>query len=202
MDYQALIDRITRVVDQQAYFTPVSQVDATQRPVLAIAEQKMAGAGFRADELRAWLHGEHAEGRLDRVHLLSALHVVACHPKVADWAEAARLAGEQELAALEEGGPNLDANLASVDRHRGVLAFLRHHPEVALDYFTRALERQRTAENFTNVLAALLRLGEESEARFLLRQARRSFPAELVSEVDRNVDTDPDLSLLRTESSS
>ena len=202
MDYQALIDRITRVVDQQAYFTPASHVDAEQRPVLETAGRKMASADFRADEIRSWLRAEHAEGRLDRLHLLSALHVVACHPKVGDWEEAARLAGEQELVALELGGPNLAAHLASVDRHRGVLAFLRHHHEVALDYFARALERQRTAENFTNVLAALLRLGEEAEARFLLRQARRSFPAELVSEVEHNVDTDPDLSLLRTDSPS
>ena len=199
MDYQSLIDRITRMVDERAYFTPVSHVDAAQRAVLAVAEQRMATSDFRADDLRAWLGSEHADGRLDRVHLLSALHVVACHPAVADWEEAARLAGAQELAALDLGGPQLQANLASVDRHRGVLAFLRHHYEAALDHFARALERQRTAENFTNVLAALLRLGEESEARSLLRQARQTFPAGLVAGIDHNIEVDPDLSLLRTE---
>jgi tetratricopeptide (TPR) repeat protein len=86
-----------------------------------------------------------------------------------------------------------------VDRHRGVLAYLRQHYEVALDYFARALERQRSAENFTNVLCTLLRLGDEDEARTLLVQARRSFPPQLVAEIDRNVAHDPDLSLLRSE---
>lgn len=201
LDYQALIDRITQVVDERAYFTPASHVEGTQRAVLGLVERKMAREDFDPEQVRLYLRDEHAAGRIDRVLLLSALHVLACHPKVADWEEAARLVGEQELAALDLGGPNLDANLASVDRHRGVLAFLRHHYEVALDYFARALERQRTAENFTNVLATLLRLGEEDEAQSLLRQARRAFPPNLVAEIDRNVDHDPDLSLLRSEAS-
>ncbi len=201
MNYQALIDRITQAVDERAYFTPTSHLDAGQRAVLERARQAMARADFDPDQVRSMLRAESAAGRLDRVHLLSALHVVACHPKVADWEEAARLVGEEELAALELGGPGLEANLAAVDRHRGVLAYLRHHHEVALDYFARALERQRTAENFTNVLCALLRLGELSEARALLRQARGSFPGALVAEIDRNVAQDPDLALLRSEAS-
>lgn len=198
VDYQALIDRITQAVDERSYFSPVAHVEPGQRAVLAAVDQRLARS-FDPDEIRAYIRAEQAAGRIDRVMMLSALHVVACHPAVADWEEAARLVGEQELAALELGGPNLEANLASVDRHRGVLAFLRRHYEVALDYFARALERQRSAENFTNVLCTLLRLGEEDEASTLLRQARRSFPPALVSDIDRNVDTDPDLSLLRTE---
>jgi tetratricopeptide (TPR) repeat protein len=199
MNYQALIERITQAVDERAYFTPTSHLDAAQRAVLAELERRMGRPEFEVEPCRAFVRAEHAAGRLDRVHLLSALHVLACHPKVADWEEAARLCGEQELAALELGGPQLDTNLAAVERHRGVLAFLRHRYEVALDYFARALERQRTAENFTNVLAALLRLGELDEAQALLRQARASFPAPMVAEVDRNVSRDPDLALLRTE---
>jgi tetratricopeptide (TPR) repeat protein len=199
LDYQALIDRITHVVDQQAYFTPVSHVDAAQRAVLAAIQQRMSRPGFDPEELRAYVRAEQSAGRIDRVMMLSALHVIACHPSVADWEEAARLVGEQEFAALELGGASLDANLASVDRHRGVLAYLRQHYEVALDYFARALERQRTPENFTNVLCTLIRLGEEDEARALLRQARRSFAPQFVAEVDRNVANDPDLFLLRTE---
>ncbi|MCA9491815.1 MAG: hypothetical protein KC621_17910 [Myxococcales bacterium] len=199
MNYQALIERITQAVDESAYFTPTSHVDPARRAVLEQARQEMARADFDPDQLRAWLQEQHAGGRLDRVHLLSALHVVACHPKVADWDEAARLVGEQELAALDLGGPELEANLAAVDRHRGVLAYLRRHHGVALDYFARALERQRSAENFTNVLCTLLRLGELVEARTLLRQARGSFPRALVTEIDRNVAQDPDLALLRSE---
>lgn len=199
IDYQALIDRITTAVDASGYFTPVAHLGDAQRAVLARVAQRMGRPGFDPDEVRAFVRAEHAAGRLDRVHLLSALHVVACHPSVADWEEAARLVGEQELAALELGGPALEANLASVDRHRGVLAFLRHHHEVALDYFARALERQRTAENFTNVLCTLVRLGDEEEATNLLRQARRAFPPAMVAEIDHSVANDPDLALLRTE---
>jgi tetratricopeptide (TPR) repeat protein len=203
LDVQALIDRVTREIDNRAYFTPVSHIDGLQRAVLVEVEARMAQLGTpsgpSAQSVRDLLHLEHRAGRIDRVKLLSALHVLACHPAVADWEEAARLVGEQELAALELGGPDLEANLASVDRHRGVLAYLRRHHEVALDYFARALERQRTAENFTNVLCALLRLGEEAEARTLLIQARRSFPPALVVEVDENIERDPDLALLRPE---
>ena len=199
MNYQALIERITQAVDERAYFTPTSHLDPAQRAVLSELERRMAAPDFDVDACRAWVRAAHAAGRLDRVRMLSALHVLACHPKVGDWEEAARVCGEQELAAIELGGPDLDANLAAVERHRGVLAFLRQRYEIALDYFARALERQRTAENFTNVLAALSRLGELDEARALLRQARASFPAPMVAEIDRDVDRDPDLALLRSE---
>jgi tetratricopeptide (TPR) repeat protein len=201
LDFQALLDRITHVVDQRAYFTPASHVDGPQRAVLSAVERQLSRDDFDPEEVREYLRQQHVIGNIDKVKMLSALHVVACHPRVADWEEAARLVGEQELAALELGGPNLEANLASVDRHRGVLAFLRRHYEVALDYFARALERQRTPENFTNVLATLLRLGEEDEATSLLRQARRTFPPNFVSEIDRTIKTDPDLALLRSEDS-
>src|SRR5688572_29852897 len=199
IDYRALIDRITSVVDREAYFTPTAHLAPAQRAVLDEVRRRLSHPGFDADEVRTYVRAEHRAGRLDRVHLLSALHVIACHPAVAEWEEAARLVGEQELAALELGGPMLDANLASVDRHRGVLAFLRGHYEVALDYFARALERQRSAENFTNVLCTLCRLGDEDEATALLRQARRAFPTPLVAEIEHNVANDPDLALLRSE---
>jgi tetratricopeptide (TPR) repeat protein len=199
MNYQALIERITQAVDERAYFTPTSHLPPAERAVLAELERRMGRSDFDVEACRAFVRAEHAAGRLDRVRLLSALHVLACHPSVADWEEAARLCGEQELAAIELGGPDLDLHLASVERHRGVLAFLRQRYDVALDYFTRALERQRSAENFTNVLAALLRLDELDEARALLRQARTAFPARMVADIDRNVTLDPDLALLRSE---
>lgn len=195
IDYQALLDRILDAVDQRAYFTPTAHLGAGRLPVF---EELLARPDFDPDEARAYVHREHAAGRVDRVVLLSALHAIACHPAVAEWEEAARLVGEQELAALELGGPRLQQNLASVDRHRGVLAFLRGHFEVALDYFARAFERERSAENLTNILCTMLRLGEEEEAWDLLREVRRAFPPALVEEIDRNIDTDPDLALLRT----
>lgn len=199
MDYQAIFHRIRQTVDERAYFTPAVQVDPPQRTVLEEIGRALRAADFDAGSVRAIAERAFREGRIDRVMLLSALHVVACHPRVADWELAARLAGEQELAALDLGGPRLQDNLASVDRHRGVLAFLRGHYEAALDHFSRAFERQRSAENVQNILCTLLRLGELDEAADLLRQIRRAFPTAMVGELDRAVATDPDLALLRSE---
>lgn len=199
MDYQAILDRILLAVDQDAYLTPVSHIDPEQRAAMGLIQQALRGPGFDPDAARALANQLHADGSIDRVMLLSALHVIAAHPSVADYAEAARLAGEQELAALELGGPNLNANLASADRHRGVVAFLRGHAVIALDYFSRALERERTAENLGNVLCALLKLGEEDDAVALLDQIRGAYPSRVVAELQSRIEADPDLALLRDE---
>ncbi|TNE86935.1 MAG: hypothetical protein EP330_20215 [Deltaproteobacteria bacterium] len=198
MDYQALLARILQQVDEQAYLTPSSHLPEDQRAAMAEVESLLQDPGFDPAEVRAIVRRMYKDERIDRVLMLSALHVVAASPKVQDWAEAARLVGEQEFAALEQGGPDLEANLASVDRHRGVLAYLRSHYETALDYFTRALERQRTAENFGNVLCALCRLGEVDHATALLDQIRGSLPADIVTDLDAMIDRDPDLAVLRS----
>jgi hypothetical protein len=199
MDYQAIYARILQTVDQRAYQTPSVHVDPSQRAAMEELERCIQAPDFRVDDVRAQVRAAFRGGRIDRVMMLSALHVIACHPRVADWEEAARLVGEQEFAALEMGGSNLQSNLASVDRHRGVLAYLRGHYGVALDYFSRTLERQRSAENLQNILCTLLRLDEEAEAAALLAQIRRSFPSDLVEEIDRSIQNDPDLALLRSE---
>jgi len=201
MDYQAIYARILQTVDQRAYLTPSVNVDRAQRSSMEELERVIQSPQFDAEQAREQVARYFREGRIDRVMMLSALHVIACHPRVADWEEAARLVGEQEFAALEMGGPRLQDNLASVDRHRGVLAYLRGHYEVALDYFSRSLERQRSAENLQNILCTLLKLDEEAEAVALLMQIRRSFPSDLVEEIDHLVQTDPDLALLRSEAS-
>lgn len=197
MDYRLLLDRIYQSVDSQAYFTPAGSVPAAQRDAMQQIGALLQRQDFDADSARALARRLHADGRIDRVRYLSALHVIEAHPRVANWAEAARLAGEQELAALEQGGPELSQNLAAVDRHRGVLAFMRQQYEVALDYFSRALERERSAENLQNVLCALLRLGEEDDARGLLEMIRRSYPDAMVEALDHSIANDPDLALLR-----
>lgn len=199
MDYQAILDRILHTVDREAYLTPVSQVEPAQRDAMALVERSLQRKDFSPDATRALVEKLYEEKRIDKVKMLSALHVVAAHPSVGDWAEAARLAGEQELAALELGGPNLQANLASADRHRGVVAFLRGHTVVALDYFSRALERERTAENLGNVLCALLKLGEIDDARALLAQIEGAYPTRLVEELYGRIEKDPDLATLRDE---
>lgn len=197
VDFQRLYSRILQAVDNDAYLTPTDHADPSQRPALDEIRAFLRSPAFEADAARALIHRLHDSGKLDRVHTLSALHVVACSPRVKDWAEAARLAGEQELAALDLGGPYLEQNLASVDRHRGVLAFLREHYGVALDHFTRALERQRTPENIGNVLAALLRLGELDDAESILAQVRRTLSPAMLRELHDRIATDPDLAVLR-----
>lgn len=197
VDFQRLYSRILQAVDHDAYLTPVEHVDPGQRPALEEVRGLLRSPDFDVEETRAAIRRLHHEGRLDHVHMLSALHVVAASPRVKDWSEAARLAGEQELAALDLGGPYLEQNLASVDRHRGVLAFLRGHYGVALDHFTRALERQRTPENIGNVLAALLRLGEIEDAESILAQVRRTLSSPMLRELANRIATDPDLAVLR-----
>ena len=197
MDFDAILDRIYRTVDQQAYLTPTNQVPPEQRAAMAEIGAAIHAPDFDAERVRALIRRRHKEGRIDRVMMLSALHVVAAHPAVADYIEAARLTGEQEMAALEQGGPYLDANLASVERHRGVLVFLKGHFVVALDYFSRALERERTAENLGNVLCCLVRLGEVHEAQELYQNIGRAYPVRMVAELRERVEQDPDLALLR-----
>ncbi|MEZ4323280.1 MAG: hypothetical protein R3F61_37800 [Myxococcota bacterium] len=201
MDFQQLFSRILQTVDESAYFTPVDHVDASQRAAAEAFQKAIQQPDFDPGVVRALVDRLAGRGHFDPVMRLSALHVIACHPRVRDYEEAARLVGEQEYAALDLGGPNLQANLASVDRHRGVLAFLKGHHEVALDYFARALERQRTAENVGNVLCTLLAMGEAEEAASLLGQVRGAFPRALVEQLNDSISRDPDLAALRSEAS-
>ena len=199
MDYQALLDRILTAVDRQAYLTPSAAVEPGQRRAMSLIGESIQSPGFEPVAVRALIERLYAEDRIDAVMRLSALHVVAAHPTVADYPEAARLAGEQELAAIQAGGPRLQDNLASVERHRGVLAFIVGDPVVALDYFSRAMERQRSAENLGNVLCCLIRLGEIDDAHNLLHQICEAYPPALVAELRGRVAADPDLALLRTK---
>lgn len=199
MDFQQLFSRILDSVDTEAYFHPTSTVSESQRAAVAAIQEATRDASVTPDAVRSLIDRLHDRGHIDAVVRLSALHVLACHPRVADYEEAARLVGEQEFVALQLGGTNLQRNLASVDRHRGVLAFIQGHHEVALDYFARALERERTAENVGNVLCTLCAMGELEEAESLLAQVRSHFPQALVEELDDSIQRDPDLAPLRTE---
>lgn len=195
-DYRFLLERLLQEVEERAYLTPSGHVDPRQREAMAQVERAIQAPGFSPDAARALARRLHAEGRIDKVMMLSALHVIAAHPEVADYVEAARLAAEQEMAAMELGGANLALNLAAVDRHRGVLAWLTDHPAIALDHFVRALERQHNVENLGNVLCVLLRLGEEEQACSLVARIRATHPAPFLHELDRRILLDPDLALL------
>lgn len=197
MDYRSTLGRIRAAVRRGSYLVPSEGVPLEQREVMADIAREIASPACDPDAVRQRIQQLHAAGRIDRVMKLSALGVLAASPHVGDYEEASRLAGQQELVALEEGGPHTDLYVASAHRHRGVVAYLLGHYEVALDWFTRALERERSAENLGNVLGALVRLGEHEEARALLDQVRAGFPPPIREAIDLRVVQDEDLSPLR-----
>ena len=189
----SILRRIRHAMRRGAYLVPTAAVPTAQREALAVVARGLAAEPVDPDELRARIDTLFVEGRIDAVMRLSALGVVAASPAVRDLREASRLAGQQELAALELGGPWRDAYLASADRHRGVIAFLAGRDVVALDWFAKALERQRSPENVGNVLAVLIRLGELAEAHELLVSLRGVLPAEVWADLQARIDTDDDL---------
>lgn len=197
MDYDSILTRIFETVEHRAYLTPVGSVPAEQQEAMARIGAEIQRPDFEPDAVRQLVEQRFAEGRIDAVRRLSALHVIAADPRVGEWTEAARLVGEQEQAALALGGPHLEQNLASVERHRGVLAFLQGHYGVALDYFSRAFERERSAENIGNILCTLVRIGELDEADELLARIRSAFPRRLVAELEERLARDPDLAVLQ-----
>lgn len=199
MNYEALLDRILAKVDADAYLALADVVDPDQRAALDEIGRALRAPAFDAEALVRRVQAMFSEGRIDEVNLHSALHVIEAHPAVGRLDRAAEHAARQEMAAIRLGGPNLQANLASVERHRGVIAWQQGQTDHALDYFSRAFERQRSAGNLANVLACLLRLGDEHEARDLLTQVRAAFPPNLVEALDQMITRDPDLALLRTE---
>jgi hypothetical protein len=198
LDYQHILLRIRAAVASSTYLVPAGGAPPGQREVLREIGAAIEAADADPEVIRRRIHQLHAAGRIDHVMKLSALGVLSASPLVRDLAEAARLAGQQEFAALDEGGPYRDLYLASADRHRGVIAFLRGYDAVALDWFTRALERERSAENVGNVLAALVRLGELDEARDLVARMYRALPEPMRNELARRIDTDDDLVRLRS----
>ena len=202
MDYNALFDRILGQVDQAAYMPLADVVDPEQRDAMAGIESAIRDPHTSAEVVQALILRVSQDGQIDRVHMLSALHVLAASPKVGDFELAARHVADQEMAALALGGPRLTANLASVDRHRGVIAFLQGHFGVALDYFSRAFERQHTAGNLSNVLATLIRLGDVTEAQALAHQVRNTLAPALIADLNQMIDQDPDLAMLRMETPS
>lgn len=198
MGVHRILERLRDALQNgEDYLVPTDQLPEPRRGPAERIRQALEDEGpVRA---RAVVEELYLGGAIDRVMRLSALHVIAASPRVRDYREALRLAGLQEMAALEKG-TDLDAALASVERHRGVVSFLMGRFGVALDCFSRALERERTPENFGNVLAALIALGDREEADALYRQACLRFPETFVAQLRRRVAADDDLSPLRLAS--
>jgi hypothetical protein len=197
MDYQHILLRIRDALRRNTYLVPAGAAPPAQRAVLAEIGAAIGSPEADPEKIRQRIQQLHAAGRIDRVMKLSALGVLAASPHVRDLAEASRLASQQEFAALDHGGPWREVYLASVDRHRGVIAFLAGNDVVALDWFTRALERERSAENIGNVLAVLIRLGELEEAHDLVRRMTATLPEPMRDELMHRIAEDEDLVRLR-----
>ncbi|MFT5457838.1 MAG: hypothetical protein ACI9K2_004341, partial [Myxococcota bacterium] len=157
MAYQDILSRIRTAVGEDAsYLVPTEHLALSERAGLAAVVARLEAEG--APAARSHVDALLTSGRIDAVLRLSALGVIAAHPTVRDYAEASRLASEQEFAALDCAGPRRDGYLASAHRHRGVIAFLMGRHEVALEWFALALALEHSAENLGNVMAALLRV--------------------------------------------
>ena len=201
MDYNAILERILNTVDREAYRFSGAHLPPPDAAAQQAVHDALANPAIPAKAVRQLVEELTARGEIDAVQRLSLLFVIAAHPRIKDYAEAGRLLGERETAvwtlADGKGEADLERLLAAVDRHRGGLAFLLGRYGHALDYFARALERERAFNNLQNVLATLLRLGEEDDARSLLGQIRQSYPPPVVEHLDRVIQQDPDLALLR-----
>ncbi|MEO0603083.1 MAG: hypothetical protein AAF211_16710 [Myxococcota bacterium] len=199
MDVRRILNRIRETVRQSRYLVPLGAALGAQREALAPVVAAIADPDSDPDEVRMRIHQLHAAGRIDRVMMLSALGVLAASPLVKDYSEAARLAGQQELVALDAEGDLRQRYLASADRHRGVLAYLLGYYEIALDWFAQALEREPSAENLGNVLAAMIRLGQIEEATDLRDRVATIYPDDVLDALARRIEADDDLVRLRQE---
>lgn len=197
MGYRDILGRIRTTLTGDAYLAGTDGVPDDQHPAMREIASLVADAHVPADQVRARIQQLHASGRIDRTMKLSALGVLAASPRVHDLAEASRLAGQQELAAMEADPERRAGYLASVHRHRGVIAFLAGHPEVALDHFARALDHVRSAQDLGNVLACLVRLGDLPAARRLQQDVARGGDAALRDALLQVVERDADLVALR-----
>lgn len=193
------LQRITDALGRPTYLVPTTQVEGRYRAPLDTLARWMAQPDFDGELAVAMIRRWHEEGRLDEERMWSALSVVATHPKVRDYREASRCIALQENAAMNRSAEELGPSLASVERHRGVLAFSMGRPAVALECFIRALEKERSSENLGNVLAALVRTGEVAEARELLEHVRAHFEGPMVAAVEALVAVDDDLAPLRED---
>jgi tetratricopeptide (TPR) repeat protein len=203
MDYNAILERILNTVDREAYLFSGSHLPQPDAVAQRKVHEALADSSIDLDLIQRLVDQMHANGEIDEVVRLSLLFVIAAHPRAKDYAAGGRLLGERETviwskaAGLDQA--ELERLLAAVDRHRGALAFLMGRYTDALDHFARALERERVANNLHNILATLLRLGEEDDARTLLEQVRVSYPPPVVTQLDQFIQEDPDLALLRQE---
>lgn len=198
MDFDALLDRVLLAVDRKAFVTPTDGIDDPDEiRVLEPIFEALGEGGFDVDVLRAEVEVLRARNLISERRAVILLQTIAAHPEVEDLDELSRLIAREERIVLTDGGPRLQARMAVVDHHRAVHAFLMGHLEVALDLETRSAAARPWGDSLANILIILLRLDQEDRARSMLRHLRARFPRPLVAQVERYINQDPDLALLR-----
>jgi hypothetical protein len=91
VDYNALFERILGQVDQAAYMPLADVVDPAQQAAMGEIETQLRDPSIPAHVTESLIHGSHQDGRIDRVHMLSALHVLAALIRLDDLSEAQAL---------------------------------------------------------------------------------------------------------------
>ncbi|MFN3197212.1 MAG: hypothetical protein ACE366_02170 [Bradymonadia bacterium] len=203
MDRSLLFERIFQQLEEEAYVTQAfteHMPEGAREEASAILAAAEEGASIDALERR--IAAAEAAGLFHRPRALSMLCVVSTSPRFKAFKAACRYAGELEYEALcLEHDDERRHTLAALARHRGAIAFLMERYEEALEQYSRSLELVRSAQALGNVLACLLRLGEEDEADALLTRIREAYPNPLVVQLETFIDQDNDLAVLRQRGS-
>ncbi|MBT3218926.1 MAG: hypothetical protein HN348_07520 [Proteobacteria bacterium] len=84
----------------------------------------------------------------------------SANPVTRNYVETSRLASVLEFLALELGGPDMNHYLSSAYRYRGIVAFELCRYDAALELFSRALERERSAVNLAHMKDVVAKLGD------------------------------------------
>ena len=85
MNLDALFARIHQAVDEVAYLTPVVQVAPNQRAAMADIRQAFESTTYEVSACEEVIARCYRAGRVDKVMMYSALHVLHAHPKVGDY---------------------------------------------------------------------------------------------------------------------
>ncbi len=198
MDFDQLLGRVLGRIEGEAFVMPAEGIeDADERRLVEEILNRLRPDGFDVEAVRADVRRLADTDRISARREAILRLTIAGHPAVNDLREMARQVGVEEFEVLREGGPKLERRLAVVAHHRAVLAWLLDRFEVALDLETRSVEAAPSSDSLANILAILLRLGEEERARDLLARLRPGFPTSIVDQVDDLIQRDPDLALLR-----
>ena len=121
-----------------SYLIPLDRQDPALRGPIAEVACMLLSPDVQRSQIDARIDAMRVSRVLDDACAWSLRGLVAAHPRFGDYCDALRCAALQELAALSAGGQSLRTRLASVERLRGVVAFLMDRPGVALEQIFRA----------------------------------------------------------------